>query len=136
VSGLGKAAAIVSLIAGILEGLFGLFALLGMIMGGVMATGVLPNNGPDDPAVAGGMLLGIYGAFFLICLIGSVLHIGAGVQMLREKVNRSFLWAAAVGSLLPMCTFYCALTSLPAGILLLVYLLTDQDPAADPDILV
>ncbi|MFK7931776.1 MAG: hypothetical protein AB8H79_26605 [Myxococcota bacterium] len=134
--GLGLAAGIVALIAGILESLFALFTLFGAAMGGLMASGVLPNQNNED-ALAGGIVVGIYGVFFLLAAIAGVLHLAAGISLLRNKPNPNLLWAATGASILPMCTMYCAVAALPAGIMLLLYLvLPDKNAGADPDILV
>lgn len=128
--GLGKATGIVAIVAGVLEGAFALFAVLGAILGAFIADGALPTQrGDADPAAMGGLILALYGAIFLFNAIGAVLHLQAGVQLLRNKPNRTFLWVAAAGSIFPAGTVYCSLTALPVAILLLIWLLKDiPDP--------
>lgn len=128
--GLGKAAGIVAVVAAALEALMAAFSLFGMAMGGVMMSGALPHNPSEpDPAAMGGLLMGLYVAFFVFAVVGAILHMVAGVQMLRNKPNRTFLWVATVGSIAPMATIYCSLTAIPVAILLLLWLLKD---APDP----
>lgn len=134
-NGLQIAAGIVCVIAGIMEMFFCLFmAIYALMFGMVAVVGVV--EGEDMGAVAGGVVgVIIIGVLLLLLGIAALLHIVSGVNLLRNKPHRELLWATAAGSLIPMCTVYCAALSLPAGILLLVYLLMDPAPENDPDIL-
>ncbi len=120
-------AGVMFVIAGSLEALFFLLSCLGVGMGGAVTFGVLPTD--DEPWV-GALILGVYSLTFFATLIGGALHLVAGAAIIAGRRPRMLTWAAVVGSLVPMVTVYCAFTSLVAGVLGLLALVTEDRPPA------
>jgi len=132
--GIGLAAAIVTLISAILELIFAVISLIGTITSVLMLSGVMPATG-SDPAEPW-IVFGVYLTLFVLVSIAGALHLMASIALLRNKPNPVLLWAAVGASILPVCSCYCAITSIPAGILMLLYLVLPQNDGPDPDILV
>lgn len=119
-----RVAAVLFLIAGLLETAFAMFSCMGMGMGGVMS--VVPTPNPED-RVLGVLVLFVYGFLLLVTIISGPLHAAAGFSMLGSQGRRPLVWIAIAVSVLPVVTVYCAPLSLAAGILGLVALLQSPD---------
>lgn len=125
------ATGIAFVVAGVLELSFLALSLMGVVVGGFMTVASLTGSLQDLEALMGPFILVIYAMWFGATLVAGPLHIVAGATILAGKRSRPLIWAAIAASLLPVATVYCAPTSLGAGILGLVALLTA--PALAPD---
>lgn len=111
------AAGIAFVFAGALEMLFLGLSVTGTLAGGAMSVIALTGEFRDKEMLLGPALLLFYGLWFLCTLIAGPLHLVAGVRMLMGYQDKRLLWAAVVSSILPLCTVYCAPTSMLAGML-------------------
>lgn len=126
-SALRIAAAIAFIFAGALEMLFLGLSVTGTLAGGAMSVFALTGELQAKEMLLGPALLLFYGLWFLCTLIAGPLHLVAGIRILMGHQDKRLMWAAVVSSILPLCTVYCAPTSMIAGILGLVVIIV---PAA------
>lgn len=126
-----SAAGYAFVVAGVLELSFLALSLMGVVVGGFMTIASLTGSLRDLEALAGPFILVVYALWFGATLVAGPLHIVAGAAILAGKRPRLLIWAAIVASLLPVSTVYCAPTSLGAGILALVALLSPAPVAPD-----
>lgn len=124
---LGMIAAVLLLISAVLQLLFAVVACMGVGIGGVSVAGAMPD--PELNAV-GPFLLGYYGIGLIATLFPVFVQVPAAVALMRARRPTALLWAACAVSLLPACSAYCALTALPAALVLFLHLLLE--PAPDP----
>lgn len=99
--------------------LFAVVSVLGVLSGALMVSGALHHQKPEP---VGWILLVAYGAFFFLCAAPVALQLPAGIALVRGRRPRALLWAACAACVAPLFSVYCALTALPAGVLLLVLL--------------
>jgi hypothetical protein len=125
------AAGVGFLVAGVLELAFLALSVLGVVVGGFMSLASLSGELGRLEALAGPLVLVIYGLWFGATLLAGPLHVAAGASLLAGKRRRGLLWAAVVASLLPALTVYCAPTSLAAGVLGLVALVRAPAPGEE-----
>jgi hypothetical protein len=121
-------------VAGVLELSFLALSVMGVVVGGFMTIASLSGSLNDLEALMGPFILVIYALWFGATLVAGPLHIVAGATILAGRRSRPLIWAAIAASLLPVSTVYCAPTSLGAGILALVAILSPS-PGAPDDVL-
>lgn len=121
-------AGITFLLVGALELTFFALTVVGVITGGAMGVaGVM--DGQMEAAAVGGVVFLIYGVWFFCTLFPALLHLGCGLALVAGKRPIKLVWAATIGSFLPIFTLYCAPTSVIAAAAGLVALLvkTEED---------
>jgi hypothetical protein len=119
---LDSVAGVMFLVAAVPTLFFGLFSILGTLMGaGMTVVGVV-----EEPEMAlMGVALGlVYGIWMVVCLLAGVLQLSAGIRIFMGHKDK-LTWAATLCSLLPMMTVYCAPFGVMAFVFGLVALLTD-----------
>ena len=116
-------------LAGALEMMFFALTVVGTLMGGAMSVASLSGELHGSEMFIGPGILLFYGLWFLCTLIAGPLHLVAGTRMLMGYEDKRLAWAAVASSVLPMCTVYCAPTSLIAGILGLCAIVVPQAQA-------
>ena len=126
------AVAIAVLLAGVLEIAFLGLSILGTGLGGVMTVGVLAGELRNEEALLGPLILVFYVVWLCVTAVAGPIHVVAGGALLLGRTNRKLLWVATVSSLLPMVTVYCAPTALLAGILGLIFLVTEPPREGGP----
>ena len=103
-------------ISGGLAVFFGLFSVLGTVMG-VLMTVLSAMGGGGEEALIGVLLLGFYGLWMVVCLGVGSLHLWASIQLLRGREKGTWLWIAAGSGLLLGITVYCAPFGMVSGVL-------------------
>jgi len=123
------AVAITFLVSGILEVVFGLFSIIGVVTGLTLSAGDVPYELRELQGL-GSLLFWLYLIIGLAAWIGAIAHLVAAARMLRGHQDPGVVWAATIASIFPLFTVYCALPSLVAGILGLLVLLLPEEPSS------
>lgn len=103
------------LVSGALSICFGLFSVLGTLMGGLMALSVLVTG--EEEGLIGLLLLVFYGVWMAVCLVVGSFHLWAAMQLFHRRPKGTWLWVAAASGLSLSVTMYCAPFGLISGIL-------------------
>ncbi len=120
-------AGVALLLTAVMQLFFAVVSVLGVLSGILMVSGALDNQRPEP---IGWILLVAYGAFFVLCGAPIAVQLPAGIALLRGRRPRALLWAACAACVAPLFTVYCALTALPAGMLVLVLLVLEPPERA------
>jgi hypothetical protein len=111
------------LVTAALQFMFAALSCMGVGLGAAAAAGALPDRELQEFSW---VLIVAYGIMGPLAAVPIFAQIPAAVALIRGRHPTALLWIACAACALPLGTVYCSLTAIPAGILLLVYLLIPQ----------